>query len=112
MTMRWISKGSSSTISSSQLLMYRSKDVSVRFEAAIITQLDDLSLALYLWYTAVCRMDHGSRTGLLLSSAYLSPYAISGLVSLGDTIGVTGSTKTGAQLTARFLFIGGHTPEA
>ena len=112
MTMRWISKGLSSAILSSQLLMYQSKDVSVRFEAAIMTQVEELSLALYLWYTTVCRMDHGSRTGLLLSSAYLSPYAISRRVSLENTIEATGSTKAGAQLTARFLFIGRHTPEA
>ena len=112
MTMRWISKGLSSAISSLELLMYRSKDVSTRFEAAIMIQVEVLSLALYLWYTTVCRMDHGSRTGLLLSSAYLSPYAISRRVSPEDITGATGSTKAGAQVTARFLFIGRHIPEA
>lgn len=96
----WISKGLSLAISSSQSLMYRSKDVSARFEAAIIIQLEVSSLALYLWYTTVCRMDHGSRRGLLLSSAYLSPYAISRRVSLEHIIGATGSTKAGAQVTA------------
>lgn len=92
--------------------MYRSSDVSVRFDAAIMTQLEDLSLALYLWYTAVCRIDHGSWTGRLLSSAYRSPYAISRLVSLEDTFGGTANTKTSAQLTALFQMTGRHLPEA